>query len=97
MKKSYINKISLKKQRQIEEELPIKILLCQIAGGTWVQTSRWGGHCEGGYCMECHQKPDFRGLHPHEDPFRSRGNKVTLASKMLCGRCHSACHGIREV
>ena len=50
-----------------------------------------------GKCEECHGAPDYRGLHMHHKVFRSQGGKTTADNCiMLCGRCHSAAHGIRE-
>ncbi len=101
MKKSYINKISVKKQRQIEEKLPIRILLCQIAGGTWVQTSRWGGHCDGGMCALCGKAggyTEFGRLHPHEKIFRSQGGKLSLTNSIMAHNwCQAREHHQRVV
>ncbi len=43
----------------------------------------------------CGQPPDFRGLHPHEDPLRSQGGKLSMKSSMLCGKCHGGESGHR--
>ncbi len=51
-----------------------------------------------GLCECCHCPPDWRGLSKHEIIFRSHGgdpldeNNVLL----LCGRCHSEKHHIKE-
>ncbi len=53
----------------------------------------------GGLCNECHQLPDFRGLSKHEIVSRAQGGDPTDRDncEILCGRCHSAKEGIREV
>ena len=90
-----MRRVSLKRQRQMREELPIRKLLCERAGGRWED-----GHCKGGLCEnpECGKPPDFRGLHPHELVLRSRGGRLSLDnSVMWCGRCHSVKgHNLRE-
>ena len=51
-----------------------------------------------GVCEGCGRPPDFRGLAPHHKVFRSHGGKDTLENlEVLCGRCHSSRHGIKEV
>lgn len=51
-----------------------------------------------GLCEECGKPPDWRGLAPHHIKFRSQGGKDTYNNlKMLCGKCHSKAHGIKEV
>ncbi len=80
------------------KELTIRRKLCERAEGTWVPNATGrGGTCNGGLCEQCGQPPDFRKLHPHEDPFKSHGGKLSMKSKMLCGKCHSAKHDIKEV
>ncbi len=77
-----INPISRKRKQELVVEDPIRKALMERAGGL---------------CEECHRKPDWRGLSPHEEPFRSQGGKVSmLQSVVLCGKCHSKKHGIRE-
>lgn len=55
----------------------------------------------GGLCEDCHTRGDWRGLHPHHDPpKRMGGTKHRYTDEelvLLCGSCHSARHGIREV
>lgn len=103
MKRTRINPISEKKREQIKEELPIRKQLCERASGYWLYTS-WAygeetsGVCVNGLCEKCHKPPDWRGLHPHEKVFRAQGGKLSLEnSVMLCGKCSSAEHGIKEV
>ena len=105
MRKSRINPISKKKQAQIEEEYPLRIQLCNLAGGNWIQTSKWGGYCSGGTCAKCNKqmspaqsRDDLNVLHPHEKLRRSRGGKLSLEnSRMLCPICHSRSHGLRVI
>lgn len=82
MKHSPIRPISARRYVQNLQEAKVKKLLYERAGGL---------------CEKCGQPPDWRGLHPHEKAFRSQGGRLTLEnSQMLCGKCHSAEHGIRE-
>ncbi len=82
MKRTRINPISKRKAHQIEQEKPIRALLLK----------RCKGRCE-----KCKELPDWRGLSPHEEIFRSHGGKLTLwNSIMLCGKCHAHFHGIKE-
>ena len=83
MKRTRIRQISIKKQHQIEAEKPIRELLAKRANGK---------------CEKCKKLPDWRGLSPHEKIFRSHGGVLSLWNTiMLCGRCHSKEHGIKEV
>ena len=51
-----------------------------------------------GLCEKCHQLPDWRGLSGHHKILRSQGGEDTPENLIiLCGFCHSAEHGIREV
>ena len=52
----------------------------------------------GGLCEMCGNLPDFRGLSKHEKIKRSQGGDPTNRDNclMLCGKCHSGCHGILE-
>jgi 5-methylcytosine-specific restriction endonuclease McrA len=51
----------------------------------------------GGVCEDCHQSPDWRGLAPHHKIKRSQGGRDTEDNIIiLCGRCHSLRHGIKE-
>ena len=83
MKRTRIRQISIKKQHQIELEKPIRELLLKRANGK---------------CEKCKETPDWRGLSPHEKIFRSHGGTLTLWNTIiLCGKCHSKEHGIKEV
>ena len=83
-KKPYkIVKVSKKKSKELYNESKIKIQLMKRCNGL---------------CEYCGKPPDFRGLHPHEEIFRSQGGKLSLEnSKMSCGKCHSLAHNIIEV
>lgn len=94
MKQTRIRPISKKRARQYRQELKILPLLCERAGGTWN-----GYFCVGGNCEECKQPADWRGLSKHEIKSRAQGGDPTDMDncKMLCGKCHSLAHGIKEV
>lgn len=97
MRKTPLKRISEKKREQIKDEYLIRVLLCKRAHGTWVQTSQYGGYCEG-ICEECGKPPDWRGLHPHEEIRRGQGGKLSLEnSRMLCMKCHKAEHHQYEI
>jgi len=50
-----------------------------------------------GRCEECHELPDFRGLHGHHIIYRSQGGEDTEENCIvLCGRCHDLAHGIKD-
>ena len=53
----------------------------------------------GGRCNSCGELPDWRGLSKHEKVKRSQGGDPLDPQncEMLCGRCHSKEHGIKEV
>ena len=53
----------------------------------------------GGRCTSCGETPDWRGLSKHEKVKRSQGGDPLDPDncQMLCGRCHSREHGIKEV
>lgn len=96
-RKTPLPRISAKKKQEMEQEIEIRIALAERCGGEWVFTSSLtGGYYKGGICELCSKQPDWRGLHPHEYPFRSQGGKLSMDSKMLCGECHSKEHGIKE-
>ena len=70
------------KQRKQERELSLTLL---VRGG--------------GRCQRCGQLPDWRGLSKHEKVKRSQGGDPLDPNncELLCGRCHSREHGIKEV
>ena len=48
-------------------------------------------------CEDCGKAPDFRGLVLHHMTKRSQGGDESDGNlKWLCGKCHSAEHGITE-
>jgi len=92
-----IPKMSERRKEEMEAEYEIRKQLCERAGGYFVRSGD-KFRCIGGTCELCGQPPDWRGLRPHEEPFKSHGGRVSLKdSKMLCGECHSKRHGIKEV
>jgi len=53
---------------------------------------------EHGVCMACGSKGDFRGLSLHHKIKLSHGGKTEESNLLLlCGKCHSLAHNIREV
>ena len=52
-----------------------------------------------GLCMNCGQLPDWRGLSKHEKVFRSQGGNPLDKDNtiLICAKCHSEKHGIKEV
>ena len=52
----------------------------------------------GGVCESCGRVPDWRGLSGHHKVKRSQGGTDDEGNiEILCGRCHSARHGIKEI
>ena len=50
-----------------------------------------------GRCEACGKRPDWRGLVGHHKIFRSKGRIDTAENcEILCGKCHSARHGVVE-
>ena len=58
------------------------------------------------HCQRCGQPPDWRGLVEHHiEPKKMGGRKGAMKEYIerpenkiwLCGKCHSAEHGIKEV
>jgi|GEM_PF-2617556 hypothetical protein len=52
-----------------------------------------------GVCALCGRVPDWRGFSKHEIVHRSQGGSAIDSNNtiLICGRCHSAQHGINEV
>lgn len=89
--------ISKKRQAQLPDEIEIRRKLCERAGGYFVTDGK-RSRCINGRCEKCGRLPDWRGLHPHEKKFKSQLGKMSLENSiMVCGKCHSAYHGIKEV
>jgi 5-methylcytosine-specific restriction endonuclease McrA len=82
MKRTPLNRIS-KRQSQIKrEEVKIRASLLEKCGG---------------YCMECGERPDWRGLSLHHKQFKSRGGtNEDNNTALICGKCHSKYHGVTE-
>lgn len=83
MKRSRIKPISDKRKKQILQE---KALTYQLFGQ------------QKGLCGECGEPLDWRAA-KHEIVFRSQGGSPTDESNtiLLCGKCHSKAHGIKEI
>jgi len=75
--------MSKKKEQELIREAEIKAQLYERAGGR---------------CEDCGGRGDWRGLAAHHAVFRSHGGSDTLDNLvLLCGKCHSKRHGIKEV
>ena len=96
MKRSPIKKISKKREAKMKEELLIRQQLCERAGGIFVRGNS-SFICIGGRCEQCGKRPDFRGIRPHHTGIGASRKPLSLEDKMLCGKCHSAKHGIKEI
>jgi 5-methylcytosine-specific restriction endonuclease McrA len=63
------------------------------------QRERLFARCRG-RCEVCHNPPDWRGLAVHHRKPKGMGGTVKQYEDgdltVLCGRCHSAAHGVRE-
>ncbi len=84
LKRSSLRKVSKKMARQKVQERKLSQELLIRSGGL---------------CERCKQLPDWRGLAKHEIVFRSQGGNPLDKSNtvLLCGKCHSAMHGIKEM
>lgn len=94
----HLNRKSLRKIIAGNNEVDVRIQLCQRADGeptvktrniklnNGTEIEEHTVECRNGQCEECGERV-YR-LDPHEDPPRSKGNKVSLDSKMLCWPCH---------
>jgi len=83
MKKRRIKRISQKRAIEIEQEAKLRQEL-------WVEQK--------GLCPDCGNPLDWRYA-KHEKEFRSHGGSPIEKDNcvLLCGKCHSARHGIKEV
>ena len=79
-----MRRVSVKKAQQRSKERGLARELLQRANGR---------------CESCKQLPDWRGLAKHEDKHRSQGGDPLDPGNclLLCGRCHSREHLIKEV
>ena len=84
MKRSRLKPVSEKMRQQLVEERKFKQELLV--------------RCKG-KCEICFKLPDWRGLSKHEIIKRSHGGNPLdpLNCLLLCGKCHSAEGGIKEV
>lgn len=92
---------------QLQAEAPIRIALCQRAGGqpklilhTPVISGKeyqwWQVICIGGKCENCGKSCD--ALEPHEFKHRSLGGKLSIFnSKMVCRACHETLQNNRPI
>ena len=82
MKKSRINKISMKQLEERGTRLMLKADLIIEHGGL---------------CMECLQRADWRGLSMHHKVSLAQGGKTERDNViLLCGTCHNYFHHIKE-
>lgn len=109
IKRTPINRYSLKKISEIQGEAPIRIKLCKRAGGipatrevqiyrngqkyTHIKVECIGGVCECGL-TDCPKYPSYgQHLEPHEKVFRSRGGKLSMSNSIMVLR---RCHRILQ-
>lgn len=99
-----LNRMSLRKVVELNEQVNTRITLCHRAGGTpslKTRTIKFNNGtemflttvtCKNGYCEECGQFSPV--LDCHEENPRSLGGKVNLEnSKALCRPCHNTKKG----
>jgi 5-methylcytosine-specific restriction endonuclease McrA len=80
--KKPISKVSAKQSNELTLRTKIKADLMDKAQGK---------------CMMCGNPPDFRGLHLHHITHLSQGGKTQQDNLLiLCAKCHSLEHGIKE-
>lgn len=105
MKRTRLNKYSLKKIAEKQVEAPIRIELCKRAGGTprtmevaiyrkGVKYTYTKVECVGGICEcglpDCPKRPSYgQRLEPHEMVHRSKGGKLSLSNTIMVLR---TCH-----
>ena len=83
-------------------EVSPRIETLKIAGGIRVNQKLVKRIKErsGGVCENCGGKGDFRGLQIHHIKHKQMGGSKLLDTienlELLCGKCHSERHGIRE-
>jgi len=70
--------------------LKIDKILCERAGGIWVDN-----RCNDALCETCHGLGDWRGLSRSHIIPKSRGGKDTTENVLIeCYPCHEKRHGI---
>lgn len=88
------------KGSSVKEASP-RIEILKIAGGIQVNQRLVKKIRERGVCENCGGKGDFRGLQIHHKKHKKMGGSKLLDTlenlELLCGKCHSWRHGIREV
>jgi 5-methylcytosine-specific restriction endonuclease McrA len=78
-----INTVSKKKTKEKSIEEKLKDELLELFEGN---------------CMKCGQRPDYRGLSLHHLKHKSQGGKSVKSNvTLVCGKCHSEFHGVKEV
>lgn len=86
MKKTPLRKVSRKMARRKRQEDKLRQELLN--------------QCKG-LCMRCGQLPDWRGLslsHTKPKGMGGTNHEYTINEvQLLCGKCHSALHGITEL
>lgn len=84
MRKTPLKRQSAKREKQLLLENELKKILFKK---------------QFGLCADCGKVCDWRGWEKHEVIFRSRGGDATDENncKLICAKCHSKEHGIREV
>ena len=109
MKRTPINRFSIKRIAQLQAEAPVRIALCERAGGkpvtrevqiyrkgqrhTYTRVDCVGGICECGL-PDCPKTPrDGENLEPHEKLQRSLGGILSLENTAMVLRC---CHRILQ-
>jgi len=82
MKHTPIAKISPKQKVELNRRMVVRSYLL----------TRYGNKC-----AKCGERPDFRGLSlSHKKPL-ARGGATTVENcELLCGKCHSGEHNIKE-
>jgi 5-methylcytosine-specific restriction endonuclease McrA len=83
VRKKYINAISPKRAKISKQESKLRQELLIESNGL---------------CQNCGQLPDWRGLSKHEKVFRSHGGSPIDKDNiiLICAKCHSEFHGIKE-
>ena len=84
MRKTPLKRQSAKRKQQLLKENELKQKLFKL---------------QGGQCADCGGACDWRGWEKHEVVFRSQGGDATDEGNciLICAKCHSKRHGIKEV
>ena len=109
MKRKPLNRYSEKRIAELQAEAPIRIALCERAGGkaitrevqvyrngqkhTYTKVECVGGICECGL-PDCPKQPPYgQHLEPHEKLFKGQGGKLTMDNSIMVLR---RCHRILQ-